>query len=224
MESRITKGYAILAVLYAFMLVTSNIIAGKIFAVGGILLPAAVIIYPCVYIISDLMTEVYGFRLSLLSIRLNTLCSLLFVGVVAVVLRLPYPDFWTNQGAFVGVFRTTPRIVLASLAGYYLGDWLNSATLSIMKVRVRRGGFPLRAILSTMLGQVADTGLFIFIAFFGTMPTGVLLQMMLAQYMVKVGYEAVCTPLTAYIVARWKEWDGVDQYDVGNARSLYRIV
>jgi uncharacterized integral membrane protein (TIGR00697 family) len=177
-----------------------------------------------VYMLSDLMTEVYGIRLSMLAIKLNAVCCALLAALMTIALYLPFPTFWHGQEAYTVVYSTTPRIVTASLIAYYLGDWLNSAVLSIMKVYMPQGGFPLRAIMSTVVGQLVDTGLFIGIAFVGQIPGQALINMMLAQYAFKVGYEIVCVPVTTRVVRRWKAWDGFDQYDVGEFKSLYKPI
>ena len=210
-----TKGYVILCVLYAFLLTLSNVMTGKVISVCGITLTAGILVFPAVYIISDLMTEVYGIRLSMLSIRLNTLCALIFAIMSLVLVALPYPVFWQGQEAYKTVFLTTPRIIVASLIGYYFGDWLNSSIISWLKVKQGGKGFAARAIWSTVFGELADTGLFFMLAFIGTMPLRVLVGIIVAQYCAKVGYEAICVPITARIVKFWKAWDAMDIYDTG---------
>ena len=223
-KQNVTKGYAVLAALYSFSLVASNLMAGKLASFNGAVLPAAVVVYPVVYILSDLMTEVYGMRLSMLAIKLNAVCCALLAVLMTVTVSLPFPDFWEGQEAYAAVFSTAPRIVAASLIAYYLGDWLNSAVLSVMKSHMPQGGFPLRAVMSTAVGQIADTGVFIGIAFAGQMPVQALAGMMAAQYMFKVGYEIACIPVTARIVRRWKIWDGVNQFDKGDLITLYKPI
>ena len=214
-NERASRGFLILSVIYVFMLTLANIMAGKIIIVHGVLLPAAIIVFPIVYIISDLMTEVYGMKLSMLSIRLNVLCCFILAVMSQALIMLPYPDFWQGQAAYTAVFKSTPRIIAASLIGYYFGDWLNSAVISYMKVKQQGKGFAIRAILSTMAGQVMDTGLFIVIAFYGTMPLPMLLGMVIAQYCAKVGYEILCVPITTKVVKFWKAHFKADFYDSG---------
>jgi uncharacterized integral membrane protein (TIGR00697 family) len=205
--------YTCLAITYAVALVLSNLIASKLITVFGFVLPAAVIIYPLVYIISDIMTEVYGMRMSMLSIKMNAFMNIMMVIVFYVTLQLPWPSFWGGQEAMVSVFGSTPRIVLASLLGYYFGDWANSMVISFMKVKMKGKMFAVRAIGSTLVGQAVDTGLFILIAFAGIVPTNVLIQMIIAQYIVKCGYEAICVPLTTAIVGWWKKKEEIDVFD-----------
>lgn len=216
MRNKVTKGYMILAVAYMFILMVSNLMAGKLLLLGGpggIVLDCATIIFPLVYIMSDLMTEVYGIELSMLSIRINVICSVVMAGLLLLLVYLPYPSFWQGQEAYAKVFTTTPRIIVASLCAYYFGDWSNSAILSVLKIKAPKKGFAYRAILSTVVGQCVDTGIFVTLAFIGTMPGKILIQMMLAQYIFKVSYETICVPITTRVVVRWKKWDMTDHLD-----------
>jgi uncharacterized integral membrane protein (TIGR00697 family) len=195
----------------------SNIITGKIIMIGGIVLPGAALLFPMVYIFSDIMTEVYGLRLSLMVIKMNALInlfmSLVFMGMIA----LPYAPFWGNQNAFVAILGSTPRIVVASLIAYFLGDYANSASLSFLKTVTKNrpifGSFFLRAIGSSLIAQVFDTVVFILLAFYGTMPTEALFTMIYSQYLVKIAYEIVIYPLTKWTVDWWKKKENIDIYD-----------
>lgn len=219
MKDKITKGYLVLAVAYIFLLLVSNIMAGKLSLFAGMVFPSAVIIFPLVYVISDLMTEVYGIELSMFLIRVNTICSALMAVLLLILVALPYPDFWKHQEAYATVFFTTPRIILASLCGYYFGDWLNSTILSVLKAKANKLGFAFRSIVSTTVGQVVDTSLFIVIAFTGVVPSEILLQMVIVQYLFKVSYGILCVPFTSKIVKLWKKWDGTDVTDKVNPAS-----
>ncbi|HOV93723.1 MAG TPA: queuosine precursor transporter [Spirochaetales bacterium] len=209
--------------LFLTSLLISNIIAGKLIQVAGIVLPAAVILFPITYILGDVFTEVYGFRRTRIIIWLgfaaNLLMSLLFLATIA----LPYPQFFKDQAAFATVLGMTPRIVLASLVGYWAGEFGNSIVLSMMKKTMGGKYLWMRTIGSTIVGEGLDTVLFIGIAFWGGMPTSVLLQMMLAQYLFKVLYEALFTPLTYFVVARVKKLEGVDVYDHGVVYNPFRL-
>lgn len=118
-----------------------------------------------------------------------------------------------NQEAFATVLGTTPRVALASFAGYLFGEFSNSMILS--KLKVRTGGRKLwvRTILSTLVGEGFDSVIFVTISFLGTMDTKVVLQMILFQYLFKVCYEIICTPLTYAIVRFLKRKEGIDTYD-----------
>lgn len=210
----VSKRYLTIAVVYVTCLLLSNLIAGKMWAVSGsITLPAAVILFPVTYIFGDIFTEVYGFRNARTIIWLGFACSFFAVVVYLVTIALPHPDFWTNQDAYATVMGTTPRIAAASLAGYLFGEFSNSMILSKLKVATGGKNLWLRTIGSTLVGEGFDSVIFITVSFWGTMDNAVVGQMILFQYLFKVGYEVLCTPLTYAVVKYLKQKEGIDTYD-----------
>jgi len=212
-KNYVSRLFVIISVVFVTCLLLSNLVAGKMMSVFGIVLPAAVILFPITYIFGDILTEVYGFKNSRLIIWLGFACSAFAVIVYTITIALPYPDFWSNQEAYKTVLGTTPRIFAASLIGYLFGSFSNSILLSKVKVIMKGKKLWIRTISSTIVGEGFDTIIFISIAFWGIMETSVLLQMMLFQYLWKVCYEIVLTPVT-YKVVKWlKNQEGIDVYD-----------
>ena len=196
-------------------LMLSNLTAGKLISVFGIVLPAAVILFPITYVLGDIFTEVYGFKAARKIIWCGFSCNLLAVLIYVATIALPYPDYWTNQDAYETVLGTTPRIFAASLIGYLFGEFLNSAVLSKMKVATNGKWLWLRTILSSVIGEGFDTLIFITIAFYGIYEVPIIRKMIFFQYIWKLCYEAVLTPLTCFIINRVKKYEGVDVYDIG---------
>lgn len=210
---KVSSLYVILGCLFVTCLLISNIIAGKLISVFGMVLPAAVILFPVAYIFGDILTEVYGFKRSRLIIWTGFACNLLMAAVFMLVVILPHPDFWQSQNAYQVVLGMTPRIVAASLIGYFLGEFVNSAVLSKMKLLTKGKWLFTRTIGSTIVGEGIDTVIFITIAFAGTVALPTLLSMMAAQYVFKVVFEVAATPLT-YLAVGWvKKKEAVDTYD-----------
>lgn len=210
-------------VLGVTTMLISNIIAGKLISVGGIVLPAAVILFPVTYIMSDVMTEVYGYRRSMIYVYANLGANILMTIFFTITVALPHPPFWQGQEAYRTVLGYTPRLVLASFVAYFLGDYANSAVLSWLKVRTKGRFLFFRTIGSTAAGQVFDTALFITLAFVGTVPLSVLLQMIVAQYVWKVGYEIIATPATYMVVNAVKRFEGIDVYDYKVRYSPFNV-
>lgn len=201
--------------LFLTCLLLSNIIAGKIVMFLGLTLPAAVILFPITYIVGDVLTEVYGYHRARLVIWIGFLACFLMTAVFWIALRLPYPAFWQNQSAYQSVLGFTPRLVLASLVAYLFGEFANAMILSKLKLLCAGRWLWLRTIGSTLVGQALDTGVFIIAAFTGVVPGPVLMGMLIGQYLWKVGYEVLATPLT-YLAVGWvKRREGVDVYDYG---------
>ncbi|MCE5257060.1 MAG: queuosine precursor transporter [Spirochaetaceae bacterium] len=215
--------FFVLFALFLTSLLVSNIIAGKLIQVAGTVLPAAVILFPITYILGDVFTEVYGFRRTRIVIWLGFAANLLMSAIFLIVVALPYPEFFQNQSAFATVLGMTPRIVLASLAGYWAGEFGNSIVLSVMKKTMGGRHLWMRTIGSTIVGEGLDTVLFIAISFWGTMPNSALFQMMLAQYLFKVLYEAVFTPFTYLVVGKVKKWEKIDTFDNDVAYNPFKL-
>ena len=215
-ESRnVSRLYVILGCLFVTCLLISNMVAGKLITVLGKALPAAVILFPITYIFGDVLTEVYGFKRSRLIIWTGFACNLLMAVIFMLVVALPYPEFWEQQDAYAVVLGMTPRVVVASLVGYFLGEFTNSAVLSKLKLLTRGKWLFSRTIGSTIVGEGIDTVVFITIAFAGTVSSSVLLSMIAAQYIFKVVYEILVTPLTYLLVGWVKKKEAIDVYDWG---------
>lgn len=198
---------------YITCLLLSNLIAGKMMSLGNATLPAAVILFPITYILADVFTEVYGFKNMRTVIWLGFGCSAFAVLIYMIAIALPHPSFWENQEAYKAVLGTTPRVFAASLAGYLFGEFSNAVILSKLKVMTQGKILCIRTIGSTIVGEAFDTVIFIFISFWGTMENSVIFQMMLFQYLFKVCYEILFTPITYAVVNKLKEVEGIDTLD-----------
>ena len=210
----VSKLFMIIAVIYVTCLLLSNLIAGKMWAVtGSITLPAAVILFPITYIFGDVFTEVYGFKKARIIIWLGFACSFFAVLVYLITIALPHPGFWESQEAYKTVLGTTPRVAIASFVGYLFGEFSNSVVLSKLKVASQGKNLWIRTILSTLVGEGLDSIIFVMISFWGTMDNSTVLHMILYQYLFKVCYEVLFTPLT-YAAVNWiKGQEGVDHFD-----------
>jgi len=194
-------------------LITSNIIAVKIIDVFGVILPAAVVIFPIGYIFGDILTEVYGYARSRQVIWIGFGCNALAVLAIWVGGLLPPAAFWDGQQAYGRILGSTPRLLAASFAAYLVGEFLNALVLAKMKVATNGRWLWARTIGSTLVGEGADTLIFITAAFAGTMEAADLGRLILFQWLVKCAYEALATPATYAIVRFLKRRENEDHYD-----------
>ncbi len=214
-ENTVSKLFMYIGIIYVACLLLSNLVAGKMWAVSeNITLPAAVVLFPITYIFGDIFTEVYGFKKARGVIWMGFACSFFAVLVYLVTIKLPHPGFWENQEAYEIVLGTTPRVALASFTGYLFGEFSNSMILSKLKVATKGKKLWVRTIGSTLVGEGFDSIIFVTISFLGTMETSTVLQMILFQYLFKVAYEIVLTPVTYWVVGWIKNKEGIDTYDV----------
>jgi uncharacterized integral membrane protein (TIGR00697 family) len=212
----------VIASVFVTSLVVSNIIAVKIVAVGPLFLPAAIIIFPVSYVFGDILTEVYGYARARRVIWIGFGCNLLAVLAIGLSIEMSPAPFWKVGGfassrdaqeAYRAVFGSTPRILAASFLAYLAGEFLNSFVLAKMKVATRGRHLWARTIGSTVVGQLADSTIFIFLAFAGTLPPGSLAGIIVSQWLVKSAYEALVTPFTYLAVNYLKTAEGEDHYD-----------
>lgn len=194
-----TELYAILTGIATATLIISNILAFKTFTVYGIVLPCGVLIFPVVYIVDDILAEIYGFKKARQVIYLGFILNLLAVVLYTIAIALPAPAFFEGSEAFKMVLSNTPRVLLASFSAYLFGSILNAYVMVYLKEKAEKYLF-LRCIVSTMCGEGLDALIFITIAFYGTMPFEALLIMILSQATFKTVYEIVVYPLTKVII------------------------
>ena len=207
-----------LAVAFCVCLVVSNLFVPRLWQLGRLplQLSGAVVIFPISYIINDLLTEVYGYRKTMLVIWMGFVLSAFVALAAQLVSWLPaplYPESQAVAESFNQLFALVPRTTVASLLAFLLGSQLNALVMSKMKVATRGRGFGGRAILSTVVGELSDSLIFYPLAFAGVMPFGGILSIILTQVTVKTLYEVLILPLTSLLARALKQAEGIDTYD-----------
>jgi uncharacterized integral membrane protein (TIGR00697 family) len=205
--------FIISAAIFITCLITANITAVKLIAVAGLVLPAAIIIFPLSYIFGDILTEVYGYRRARRIIWLGFLCNLIAVIAIWLGQVLPPASFWNGQMAYERILGYTPRLLAASFSAYLLGEFANSFIMAKMKIATRGRWLWSRTIGSTVVGEGLDSLVFMTIAFCGEIPVAGLAAAIITQWLVKSAYEAAVTPLTYVAVKFLKRREGIDTYD-----------
>ena len=213
---------SLITAIFVTILVISNIIAVKVVQVFGLVLPAAVILFPIAYIFGDVLTEVYGYSQARRVIWTGFFCNLIAVIAIWIAGILPPVPFWTAgaftsaaqaQLAYQAILGFTPRLLLASFIAYLAGEFLNSFVLAKLKLRTQGRFLWIRTISSTIIGQGADSAIFITVAFFGILPNTGLFSAILSQWFFKVSYEVIATPLTYLVVNKLKQAENEDYFD-----------
>jgi uncharacterized integral membrane protein (TIGR00697 family) len=199
--------------LFVTVLLISNIVAAKFFAVGHLRISVAQILFPITYIFGDIFTEVYGYAASRRAIWYGFFASFLLVVLSYIAVIIPPAPEFHDQAAFATVFKPVGRIVLASLLAYWCGEFANSFTLAKLKLLTKGRFLWTRTIGSTVVGQAVDTTVVMFAAFYGTRPTSVIVQLIIAGYLIKVVYETLMTPVTYAIVDFLKRVEHSDYFD-----------
>ena len=198
-----TELYAIITGVFTACLIISNIIAGKTFAFFSFTLPSAVIIFPLIYIINDVLAEVYGYEKARRVIFLGFFMNLVAVICFNITIWLPAPVFFKNSESFSIVLGSTLRLLIAGFIAYIVGSLVNAKLMTYLKKWDEDKLF-FRCIMSTLFGESLDALLYITLGFFGTMPTDALIAMVFVQAIVKTVYEIIVYPLTKYVIVRVK--------------------
>ena len=185
---------------------------------GAVTFGAGVLFFPISYIFGDILTEVYGYGRDRRVVWAG-FGALAFASLMAwVVISLPPAgsEFMKSyQANLEGVFGNSWRIALGSMIAFWCGSFANSYTLAKMKIRTQGRWLWSRTIGSTLVGELIDSSLFYFIAFYGIWATGDLVKIVIAQYILKTSWEIVMTPLTYRVVAFLKRVENEDYYDRG---------
>jgi uncharacterized integral membrane protein (TIGR00697 family) len=212
-ETKYSHWFVIIVAVFVTCLITANIIAVKLVDLFGLILPAAIFIFPLSYITGDVLTEVYGYRQARKVIWLGFLCNVVVVVAIWIAQVLPAASFWDGQKAYELILGYTPRILFASFLAYLVGEFANSFVLAKMKIATQGRWLWLRTIGSTLVGQGLDSVVFITLAFAGVIPVHVLTQAIVTQWLAKSAYEAAVTPFTYLVVNFLKRKEGIDTYD-----------
>ncbi|MGD9930524.1 MAG: queuosine precursor transporter [Mangrovibacterium sp.] len=223
MKNQVSVLFLLTGVLFAASLLIANILASKIIMIGPWAAPAGVLIFPIAYIINDVIAEVWGYAKARLIIwagfGVNLLAALFFMLAIA----MPAAPFYEGQEAFQMIVGSSVRIVLASLTAYLVGSFLNAFVMSKFKLLTRGKGFSLRAVVSTLVGEGADSLIFITVAFTGIFPLPVILGMIVTQALLKTAYEIIILPFTMLVVKKVKEIEGVDTFDEDVSYNPFRL-
>jgi len=210
---RYSLAFVVVVALFVTTLITANITAVKLVGFFGLVLPAAVIVFPISYILGDVLTEVYGYRAARRVIWLGFFCNLLAVAAIYLGGILPAAPVFEAQAAYERILGYTPRLLAASFLAYLVGEFANAIVLARMKVATNGRFLWSRTIGSTLVGQGLDSLVFIVLAFAGTIPTSALLAAVVTQWLFKSAYEALATPITYFVVNRLKRAEDIDVYD-----------
>lgn len=215
------KYYDLLMAAFVAVLLCSNLIGvHKVSYVnlpfyGEYIFGAGVLFFPISYLFGDILTEVYGYARSRKVIWAG-FGALIFASLMSlVVTNLPAAQTMSaeHQSAVNFIFGQTPRIVLASLLAFWVGEFVNSFVIAKMKVAMAGRFLWMRTIGSTILGEIADSAIFYPVAFFGTWSNEQLISVMIGNYIIKVLWEVLATPFTYIIVGFLKREEHEDHYD-----------
>ena len=211
----------VMAAFVAILLLSNLIGASKLATLWGFTFGAGILFFPVSYVIGDVLTEVYGYANARRCVWMG-FGALIFMAFMSyVVVAMPAAEGWDGQAAYESVFGSTWRIVAASVLAFWAGEFVNSFVLAKMKIITQGKHLWARTIGSTVFGQGVDSLIFYPVAFLGIWTPQQVLTVMVTNWLLKVLWEALLTPVTYAVVGWFKHREGVDVYDTGTDFSPF---
>jgi uncharacterized integral membrane protein (TIGR00697 family) len=204
----------VLTGLFTATLLVTNVLNCKIIRVGPLPMTGGLILFPLVALFGDVLTEVYGYAESRKVIWTGLASLVLLVTMIDLCGWLPADPSWSHQAAYDTILGTVPRIILASLVAYFVGEFSNSYVLAKCKVRTEGRFISFRFVLSTVIGQLIDSATFVLVAFAGRMSMREMILVAFSGWAIMVTWEIAALPLTLPLVSALKRHEGVDYFDV----------
>ena len=215
--------FLLFSMLFCVCLITATVLDTKQMAFGPISITGGLIVFPVSYIINDCVCEVWGYRKTRMLIWLGFSMNFLFVIFAALCDAIPGAPYWDNEAGFHAIFGLAPRVAAASFVAFIVGSFANAYVMSRMKVSSQGKNFSLRAIMSTILGETADSLIFFPLALGGVVPNSELPVLIVSQIALKTLYEIVVLPITIKVVKFTKRHEGIDEYDNNIKYNIFNI-
>jgi len=217
------KYFDLLLALFVLVLLVSNVVSAKILKLGPFTFDGGTILFPLAYILGDVFTEVYGYKKMRRVIWLGFLANILMAAIFIIVSKLPAAEGWNNQKAYEAILGWVPRIVIASIIAYWVGEFVNSFILAKMKIFTKGRFLWLRTIGSTLVAEFLDSLIFCVIAFLGKVPSVLLFKIIISNYIFKVLIEILFTPITYWVANFLKKKEKIDTFDFQTNFSPFKI-
>ena len=222
-KKQVSVLFMLFSMLFCVCLITANVLETKQMAFGPTSITGGLIVFPVSYIINDCVCEVWGYRKTRLLIWLGFCMNVLFVMFGALCDAIPGASYWDNEAGFHAIFGLAPRIAAASFVAFVVGSFANAYVMSRMKVSSQGKNFSLRAIMSTIFGETADSLIFFPLALGGVVPTEELPVLILSQIVLKTLYEIIVLPITIQVVKYTKRHEGLDEYDKDINYNIFSV-
>jgi len=199
-----TKAYSYLTGTFCALIIASNILATKTLKIEFIMLPCSIMTFPILFIVNDILSEIYGYKMAKNVIYLGFILNIIAVILYSIAIMLPSDS--PNAEAFSSILSTTPRLFIAGLISYLIGNIINSKIMVVLKEKYNDYLF-VRCIASTVVGEAIDSIIFITVSFYGVFPGELIITMICCQVVFKVLYEIIAYPITRKIIIFVKRLD-----------------
>ena len=211
------------SILFCVCLITANVLETKQISLGPANMTAGLIVFPVSYIFNDVVCEVWGYGRTRMLIWLGFAMNFFFVTMGAIADWIPGASYWEGEEGFHQIFGLAPRIAGASFLAFICGSFINAYIMSRMKLSSNGKNFSVRAVLSTIGGELTDSIIFFPLALGGVIPWEEMPSLVITQVTLKTVYEIIVLPVTIRIVKFTKEHDHEDVYDNGMVYNIFKL-
>jgi hypothetical protein len=222
-QQRISVLFMFYSILFCVCLITANVLETKQISLGPANMTAGLIVFPVSYIINDVVCEVWGYGRTRMLIWLGFAMNFFFVTMGAIADWIPGASYWDGEEGFHQIFGLAPRIAGASFLAFICGSFINAYIMSRMKLSSNGKNFSVRAVLSTIGGEMTDSIIFFPLALGGVIPWEEMPSLVITQVTLKTVYEIIVLPVTIRVVKFTKEHDHEDVYDKGMVYNIFKL-
>ncbi|TAK74014.1 MAG: VUT family protein [Gammaproteobacteria bacterium] len=207
---------------YSMVITLSNWFDPRLISMWGLNTDAGTLIFPFTFLLSDLITEVYGYKNARRAIWCGYLFNMFFILYGQVVIHMPSPDYPTNNALFDTILATNTRVFFAGFS-YFVSEPLNSFTMAKLKIKMSGRYLGIRFVTSTIVSSGIDGILFSVIAFYGTMGNMDLVNLILSGWLIKVVIEILGLPLSIRLAKKLKTMEHLDIYDKRTSFNIFSL-
>ncbi len=222
-DRRISVLFMLYGILFCVCLITANVLETKQISLGPANMTAGLIVFPVSYIINDVVCEVWGYRRTRLLIWMGFSMNFMFVVFGAIADCIPGASYWHGEEGFHQIFGLAPRIAGASFLAFLAGSFINAYVMSKMKLTSDGKNFSLRAVMSTIFGELTDSVIFFPLALGGVIPWEEMPSLVITQVSLKTIYEIIALPVTIRVVNFTKKHDHEDVFDTDVAYNIFKV-
>lgn len=208
---------------YVMAMIFANWFDPRLIHIFGLDTDAGTLIFPFTFLLSDLITEVYGYKQARRAIWAGFLFNALFICYGQIVIHLPSPNYPTNNALFDQILSLNYRIIIASAISYFCSEPLNSLTIAKLKIKMRGRLVGIRFILSTFIASGFDSLIFGTIAFYGMISSTNLISLILTMWLIKVAIETIGLPVSVHLAKKLKHLEQTDVYDNQTKFNIFSL-
>ncbi len=212
-----------LTLSFSLFIVLSNWFDPRLVKFFGLTTDAGTLVFPFTFLLSDLITEVYGYKFARRAIWCGFLFNAFFILYSQIIIHMPSPDYPTHNAMFDSLLSINIRIILASAISYFCSEPLSSYIIAKLKIKMNGKQMGIRFVFSTIIASCIDSITFTIIAFFGNMELKNLISLAVTMWLIKVFIEILGLPLSISLAKKLKNEEKIDIYDKRTAFNIFKL-